>query len=151
MLKPGSGLRFIWTNPTSVSLHYSDHLVSYSIVHSLAAKMAEWKQHPSSIQAVSSGHTYTYINILHSIFIYMYDHMLCFYKAEYIFPLAMSWQHCFLSSRTVLPWQSPFLQSSLSCPDTMTGTKTKTQIKFTLKWVRLKMYYLSLHFSHIQL
>lgn len=34
--------------------------------------------------------TYTYVNILQQIFIYMYGLLLGFYKAEYIFSLEMS-------------------------------------------------------------
>lgn len=66
-----------------------NHLVSYIIVHSGAPK---WLTESSVLlpSRLSLLVTYTYVNIFLCIFIYMYDRTLCVYKAEYIFPLAMS-------------------------------------------------------------
>lgn len=88
VLRPSSGLQFIWTNQTSASLHFFP-TECQSIVHSVAAK---WLSESSILlpSTPSLLGVYIYINISHCIFVYMYDHMICFYKAEYIFPLATS-------------------------------------------------------------
>lgn len=53
-----------------------NHLVSYSKVHSGAAKMAEREQYTPPVHALSLLVSYAYVNISHCIFTHMYHHVL---------------------------------------------------------------------------
>lgn len=148
---PGSGLQFIWTNQTAelnyfdlkitthISGHCENHLVSSSSF--CGCKMSEWKQHPSYIQAVSSGYIHIYKYITLYMYIYVCPHVM----------LLQSWIYFssgnFLTTFFSFPPGQYCHDNHLSSVVHSVAQIPRLEQRQTHNW---NMYSLSLHFTHTQ-